>query len=128
MAVSKANQSIKQTMYCKYLEVTTANSKNLQQKARIQANQASRILESWGDIIWKNKHISTETRADNSKTKSIMKTAEIKTIRTIKKVTLRDQLRTTAIREELKLQDVVRFVRSRCRYWRDYVNRINENR
>lgn len=34
-------------------------------------------------------------------------------LRAIKGVTLRDQVRSSTIREELKIQDIVRFVRAR---------------
>lgn len=56
---------------------------------------------------------ATETRAETSTTKRIMRTTEMKTLRTIKGVSLRDRIRSQDIREELGIQDVVRWVSER---------------
>lgn len=141
------DKPIHQCMQCTYLGVEITSSKNLQQEVRTQVNKASRISGYLRDLIWKNKYISTdskvriyktvvrpiltyavETRADTAKTKNMMRVAEMKTLRTIKGVSLRDQIRSDAIREDLNIQDVVRFTRSRRRYWRDHVDRMTEDR
>lgn len=140
------NKPIQQTKQCTYLGVEITNHKNLQEEARTQANKASRISGYLRDLVWKNKYMSTqskvriyktvvrpvltyatETRAETTRTKSIMRAAEMKTLRTIKGVSLRDQIRSTAIREDLKIQDVVRFTRARRRYWRDHVDRMTDD-
>ncbi|GJQ87459.1 hypothetical protein Trydic_g19223 [Trypoxylus dichotomus] len=54
-----------------------------------------------------------ETRADTTKAKNMMKTAEMKTLRTIKEVTLRDQIRSKATKEDNESQDIARFMTAR---------------
>lgn len=53
-----------------------------------------------------------ETRADTAKTKNMTRAAEMKTLRTVKGVSLKDQIWSDIIREDLKTQDIVRFSRS----------------
>lgn len=60
------------------------------------------------------------------KTKSIIRTTEMKVLRTIRGVTLQDRMHT--IREELVVQDIVRWVRARRRCWEEHVARMNPNR
>ncbi|GJQ71581.1 hypothetical protein Trydic_g11284 [Trypoxylus dichotomus] len=52
----------------------------------------------------------------------------MKTLRTIKGVNLRDQIRSKLIREDLEIQDIVEFTRVRRRFWRDHVDRMTEGR
>ncbi|GJQ74180.1 hypothetical protein Trydic_g19093 [Trypoxylus dichotomus] len=87
------------------------------------------------DLIRRNKTAvrtlltyEAETRPDATKAKNMMRTAELKTLRTIKAVSLRDHVRSKVIREDLEIQDVVRFTRARLRFWRDHVNRMTEDR
>lgn len=49
-------------------------------------------------------------------------------LRTIKGVILRDRIRSQDIREELGDQDMVRWVRTHKRFWRDHVERIQDTR
>ena len=56
-----------------------------------------------------------ETRADTSKTKSMLRIIEIKILRNIAGCTLRDRIKNTNIREFCNVQDVVRWVRQRRR-------------
>lgn len=51
---------------------------------------------------------TAETRAETLKTKVLLRAAEMKTLRMIIGVPLRDQVKSTATREELKIPDVVR--------------------
>ncbi|KAH1028549.1 hypothetical protein HUJ05_001896 [Dendroctonus ponderosae] len=60
-----------------------------------------------------------ETRADNKRTKSILKTTEMKILRTISGYTLRDRKRNIAIRDECQTQNIVKWGRKRRRYWND---------
>ncbi|GJQ77295.1 hypothetical protein Trydic_g20717 [Trypoxylus dichotomus] len=57
----------------------------------------------------------------------MMRTAEMKTLRTIKGVSLRDQTRSKMI-EDLEIRDIVRFTRTRRRFWRDHVDRMTDGR
>lgn len=47
-----------------------------------------------------------------------------KYLRTIQGISLRDQVRSANIREECKIQDVMRWTRSRRRKWRDHIDRM----
>lgn len=55
---------------------------------------------------------ASETRAETSKTRNIMRTTEMKILQTIKEVILRDQIRSDDIRTELDVNDVVKWVRT----------------
>lgn len=57
-------------------------------------------------------NVAAKTKAETSKTKSLLKAMKIKTPRTIKGVTLLDQIRKSKIREDLHVEDVVRFSRN----------------
>ncbi|GJQ84995.1 hypothetical protein Trydic_g3657 [Trypoxylus dichotomus] len=46
--------------------------------------------------------------------------------KTIKGVSLRDKIRSEVIRENLGIQDIVRFTKVRRRFWRDHVDRMTE--
>lgn len=71
---------------------------------------------------------ASETRADTSRTKQLMRTTEMNTLRAIVGVTRRDRVRNKDIREECKVRDVVRFVRGRRREWNDHIQRANDER
>ncbi|XP_045466574.1 uncharacterized protein LOC123675272 [Harmonia axyridis] len=96
------DKPIKQTLQCTYLGVEISSCKNLYQEVRTQTNKASRISGCLRQIIWKNKHMAAEskvriyktaegpiltyaaeTRAETSKTKSMMRSTEMKILRTI---------------------------------------------
>ncbi|XP_072764658.1 uncharacterized protein [Anoplolepis gracilipes] len=135
---------IKQVMSFNYLGVETYSGRYLLNKARTQTNnKAARIAGCLRDIIWRNKYMTTkskiriyktcirpvltyaaETRAETSKTKRMMRTTEMRILRTIKGVSLRDRIRSSDIRREFELQDVVRWTRARRRFWRDHVDRM----
>ncbi|XP_048521542.1 uncharacterized protein LOC125504129 [Dendroctonus ponderosae] len=141
-ATSDKTQSIiisKKTIRCKlmkfdYLGAQISSSTNLIEETRANTMKASRISGSLRDVIRNNKFMSTEskvriyktcvrpilayaseTRAETSRTKQVMRCAEMKTLRTIKVVTLRDQIRSSTIREELQVDDVVKWVGTRRR-------------
>lgn len=65
-----------------------------------------------------------ETRAETAETKQILRTVEIKYLRTIEGVMLTDQMRSCNIGAECNVEDVVRWARTRRRNWGDYVDRI----
>lgn len=56
--------------------------------------------------------------------KRMMRTTAIKIFRSFKG----DKIRSKQIRQELGVQDVVRWIRERRSFWRDYVNRMPEER
>jgi hypothetical protein len=67
---------------------------------------------------------AAETRAETSKTKQLLRSAEIRVLGNIKGVTLRDRIRSDDIRAECKVIDVAR----RRRNWRDRVDRMGPDR
>ena len=69
-----------------------------------------------------------EARADTVRTKSMLRTTEMKTLRAIAGKTLRDRVRNTTIREVCDVQDVVRWGRQRLRFWHQHVERMNASR
>lgn len=71
---------------------------------------------------------AAETRSETSTTKRMARTTEMRILRCIKGVTLRDRVRSADIREELEVQDVVRWIRARRRFWRDHVERMPAER
>lgn len=71
---------------------------------------------------------AAETRAATSRTKQTMKTTEMRALRSIIRVTLRDKIKSETIRETCGIQDVVRWARVRRRCWRDHVERMSNER
>ena len=53
-----------------------------------------------------------------------MRAAKKKTLKTIKKVNLRDEIKSEDMREVLKNQDLVPFTGSRRLYWKEHIDRI----
>lgn len=70
----------------------------------------------------------SETRAEIAETKQILRLTEIKTLRTIKGVTLRDQIGSDNNKAECNVEDVVRWVRTRSRNWRGNVDRVKNEK
>lgn len=71
---------------------------------------------------------AAEIRAKTAKTEQIIRTTEMKTLRQIANLSLRDRVRSETIRERCQIQDVLRWARSRRRYWRDHVGKMGEER
>mgnify|MGYP006948248671 FL=1 len=69
-----------------------------------------------------------ETRAETAATKKLLRTTEMKTLRSIAGYTLRDRKRNELIREQCNIQDIVRWSRQRRREWRDHVNRMDDEK
>lgn len=55
-----------------------------------------------------------------------MRTVEIKLLRTICGLTLRDSLTNTNIRERCKIDDVVKFMKRRKTEWNEHVKRMTK--
>jgi hypothetical protein len=102
--------------------------RNLAQEVRNQVNKATQISGCLWEIIWQNAHMSTESKiriyktcmrpiliytAETSKTKQLLWSAEMRVLRSIKGVTLRDRIRSDDIRAECNVIDVARWVRTR---------------
>ncbi|CAG9839125.1 unnamed protein product [Diabrotica balteata] len=69
-----------------------------------------------------------EVREDTNKTKQMLRVAEMKTLRTIMGKRRRDRVRNTNIREQCKIQDILRWGRQRKRMWYNHVRQMDENR
>lgn len=67
---------------------------------------------------------TAETRADIIKMKRILRTTEMRTLRAIRGVTLRDRMRNEQIRQDCDIQNIVRWSRARRRHWRDHMDRM----
>jgi endonuclease/exonuclease/phosphatase family metal-dependent hydrolase len=140
-------QPIGQENAFKYLGVDVSSQGDLTNETVSQVLRAARIQGCLKDAIWKNKHMKMESkiriyktcvrpiltygiesRADTTKTKSLLRVSEMKTLRTICGVTLRDRVRNTEIRRRCDVQDVVRWGRQRRRQWNEHVRRMDAGR
>ncbi|XP_056641765.1 uncharacterized protein LOC130448413 [Diorhabda sublineata] len=141
------DKSVEQVMSFKYLGVNITSKRNLKQEVKTQTTAASRISGFLRTVIWRNKFLSIESktriyktcvrpvmtyaiemRAETATTKRILRTTEMKTLRSITGKTLRDRIRSNEIRRMCDVPDIVRWARTRRRAWRDHVNRMNNDR
>lgn len=141
------NEIVEQVTTFRYLGVDISSCNEPIKDLKYQINKASLTSGCLRDVIWNNKHMSIEskvrvyktcvrpiltygieTRADTNKTKCMLRTAEMKTLRSIAGKTIRDRVRNTTIREICKVEDVIRWGRKRRRYWRDHVERMDTER
>lgn len=141
------NKIIQQVMKFNYLGVITSSDRDLIGEVHIQANRANRIAGYLRDIVWRNQHISikskvriyktcirpvltyaAEARADTAKTKRILRMAEMKTLRAIRGINLKDRMESEQIRQDCEIQDIVRWTRARWRCWKDHVDRMAPKR
>ena len=100
-----------------------------------------------GCLIWKNKYLSpegkvwiykicvrpvttygAESRADTTFTKQLLRTTEMRIIRTIHGKTIRDKIRSEDLREQSKIQDIADWVGVRRKCWADHVEKMPANR
>ena len=141
------NKPIEQVMEFKYLGVNLLSFHNLQYEIKEQINKAAAISGCLRTQIWKNKYLrldvktriyktcvrpimtyGIETRAETTTTKRMARTLEMKTLRSIVGVTLRDRIRSSIIRDRCDIQDVIRWGRQRRRMWHEHVKRMNNQR
>ena len=124
---------IEQVMKFKYLGFEISSYGNTLLEVREQTLKAARISGCLRDVVWKNKYMSieskvkiyktavrpiltyaVETRADTSKTKQLLRTTEMNTLRTIIGKTRRDRVKNVDVRKECcEIQDVVKFTKKR---------------
>lgn len=141
------NQPIEQVMLFNYLGATISSFGNLTTEVRDQVTKANQISGCLRDIVWKNKNMTTksksriyktcirpiltytaETRPDTTKTKSALRTSEMRILRTICGKTLLDRIRNETIRTECETEDIVRWTRKRRRMWNEHINRMTDDR
>ena len=71
---------------------------------------------------------AAETRADTSKTKQLLRTTEMNTLRTIVGKTRRDRIRNVDVRKECcQIQDIVKFAKKRRKEWNEHITRANDD-
>lgn len=102
---------------------------------KLQINKASVISSCLRDVIWNNKHIMSIDSIESSniqnmhtthlwhqdssrhkKIKNMLRTAEIKTLRSIAAKTLRDRVKSATVGETCRLEGIIRWGRKRKRY------------
>ncbi|XP_050459519.1 uncharacterized protein LOC126855693 [Cataglyphis hispanica] len=141
------DEIIEQVLSFKYLGVEIFSNQDRKKEVQGQIDKAARISGCLKEIIWRNKHMkreakvkiyktcvrpimtyAAEIRADIRKTKSMVRTTEMRTLRAIAGYTLRDRVPNVAIRETCGVQDIIRCVRQRRRGWNEHVSRMGEER
>ena len=141
------NQTVNQVMSFKYLGANITSNRDLKEEVRTQVTKATLISGFLRDIVWRNKYMSIrsktriyktcvrpimayagETRAETAVTKRLLRTGEMKTLRAITGHSLRDHRRNDEIRQQCEVEDVVRWIRTRRRGWRDHVDRMADDR
>lgn len=138
---------IEQVMEFKYLGAQISSQSNLYKEVRQQAQKGARISGCLRDIVWRNKYLSVEsktkiyktivrpvlcyaaeTRAETSRTKQLMRTTEMNTLRAIAGKSRLDRVRNQEIREQCQIGDIVRFTKTRRKEWNNHVTRANDDR
>jgi len=122
------NKIIQQVLKFNYLGTVISSDRYLTEEIRMQANKTNDIAGYLRDIIWKNRSMlterakwkiyktcvrpiliyATETRVETSRTKRILRTMEINTLRAIRGVTRRNKLRNEQIRKDCNIQDILK--------------------
>ena len=69
-----------------------------------------------------------ETRAETSRTKQLIRTVEMNTLRAIVGKTRLDRVRNSTVREQCRVQDVSKFVKVRRKAWNEHVSRAGDTR
>lgn len=129
------------------IEIRVSSDRNLYKEVRQQALKGARISGYLRDITWKNKYLLTqskvkiyktvvrptltygaETRAETSKTKQLLRTVEMNTLRAIIGKTRLDRVRNQTVRDECEVSDVVKFIKRRRVEWNNHVSRATNER
>ena len=110
--VKLRDTAIEQVPKFNYLGAEISDNRDLKQEVRTQVTRAARVSGCLYNLIWLNKHMSTEskvriykrivrpvltyasvTRAETTYTQQLLRTTEMKTIRAIHGKMLRDKIR-----------------------------------
>jgi hypothetical protein len=129
-----------------YLGIEISAKKDLKQEVRIQTTKAARISSCFYNLIWHNKHMSTEckiciyktnmcpvltyaseTRAETTYTQQLLQTTEMKIISAIHGKTLRDKIRSDQLQQLSGIQDIVKWTNVRRSEWDAHMNRMEDN-
>ena len=71
---------------------------------------------------------ASETRAGTTYTQQLLRTTEIKTIRTVHGTTLKDKIRSHQLRQLSGIQDIVKWTNDRRKEWDAHAERMEDNR
>lgn len=141
------DKPIEQVNAFKYLGMDICSYHDPAKEVRSLITKAASLSGCLRDMIWSNQHMGTdskvkiyktcirpimtygiEVREDTNKTKSMLRTAEMKILRTILGKTRLDRIRNTDIRDQCGIVDIVRWGRQRRREWYAHVRRMHEDR
>ena len=140
-------KAVEQVDKFRYLGVDLCGNNNLPEEIVGQINKAASVSGCLRNSIWKNPDMKIsskiriyktcvrpimtygmECRADTTITKSALRVSEMRTLRSIAGLTLRDRVRNVRVREICEVEDVVRWGRQRRRFWYAHVNRMGTSR
>ena len=138
---------IEQVPKFNYLGTEISSNRDLNLEVKQHILKGTRIAGCLNNVIWKNKHMSVdsktkiyktcvrpvftygiEARADTTVTQQLLQTAEMRVIRAIQGKTLLDKIRNEDLRATCGIQDIVSWVRVRRREWAAHVERMDEDR
>ena len=141
------NTPIEQLSRINYLRVEISSLRSVGGEVKSHVVKGARISGCLYSLIWKNKYLSpegkvwiyktcvrpvitygAESRADTTLTKQLLKTIEMRIIRTIHGKTIRDKIRSENLKEQSKIQDITDWVGVRRKCWADHVERMPVNR
>ena len=156
LSTSKANQKceiklgdtiLEQVAKFNYLGVEISSNGNLREVVKTQVTKGARISGCLNNLIWRNRYMSAEskvriyktsvrpvltyaaeTRADTITTQQLLRTTEMRIIRTIQGKTLRGRVRSEHSRQISGIPDIVDWVGTRKREWPAHVDRMGEDR
>ena len=111
------------------------SSGNFYDEVQTQVMKAAKVSECLRDVVWNNKYMSkdcktriyknyirpilthsVETRAETTKTKNRLQVAEMKVLRSISGLSLRDKIRNENIRKQCGIIDILKWTKGRCRW------------
>ncbi|KAJ4451851.1 hypothetical protein ANN_03329 [Periplaneta americana] len=139
---------IEQVMSFRCLGVDITSDRHIINEVRNQTQKAARISGCVRDVVWKNKYLNTESKIKIyktavrpiliygtetivetiKKTKQLMRTTEMNTLRTILGKTRLDKAKNETVRQECDIMDVIKFTKARRREWNFHVERAERNR
>lgn len=141
------NNPIEQLSRINYLGVEISSKRDVREEVKSQVVKGARISGCLYSLIWRNKYLSpegklriyktsvrpvitygAESRADTTLTKQLLRTTEMRIIRTIHGKTIRDRVRSEDLRDQSGIKDIVDWVGVRRKGWADHVERMSANR
>jgi hypothetical protein len=125
-----------------FLVLDISSDRNTYLEVYHQTNNAARVSGFLRDVTWRNRYMpveskikiykavvrpimtyGAESRADTTKTKQLLKTTEMNTLRAILGKTRFDRMKNIDILEQCNIQAVTKFVKDRRKAWNEHVGR-----